>query len=276
MTKKPDSFETDLTEKPLEIFEEKPVNVGNAIEFESVSRQYRLHHEPKMTLQDWAVSFFNRKNTYEDFWALKNISFELQKGKTLGIIGRNGAGKSTLLKLATRVVEPTEGVIRVNGRVSAMLELGTGFHHDLTARDNIYLNGAFYGYNRKQMDERYEQILEFSELGKFIDTPVKHFSSGMYMRLGFAIAITVEPDILIIDEVLSVGDAAFGRKCNDAIAEMKNQSKAMMFVSHNPSDIHYYCDEAIYLANGQVVMRGKPDDVLADYDAAGLERKYFV
>ncbi len=247
-----------------------------AIEFENVSRLYRLHHEPKLTLQDWMVNILNRKSSYEDFWALKDISFKLEKGKTLGIIGQNGAGKSTLLKLATNILSPTSGTIKVNGRVSAMLELGTGFHPDLSARDNIYLNGAFYGFSRKQMDERYERIVEFSELGKFIDTPVKHFSSGMYMRLGFAIAITVEPDILIIDEVLAVGDAAFGRKCHQAIEELKQQSKAMLFVSHSAGEVARFCDEVIYIAKGQIVAQGKPGDMLDEYIQASMGPTYFT
>lgn len=248
-----------------------------AIEFENVSRLYRLHHEPKLTLQDKVISLFKRnKSSYEDFWALKNVSFTVNKGQTLGVIGQNGAGKSTLLKLATRVIEPSSGVVRANGRVSAMLELGTGFQPDLSARDNIYLNGAFYGYGKKEMDERYERILEFSELGKFIDTPVKHFSSGMYMRLGFAIAITINPDILIIDEVLAVGDAAFGRKCHDAIDELKQQSKAMLFVSHSAAEVARFCDEAIYLSHGEIVARGKPGEVLDEYLMASMKPKYFT
>lgn len=247
-----------------------------AIEFNNVSRQYRLHHEAKLTLQDRVVNLFKKNNSYEDFWALKDVSFKLEKGKTLGIIGANGAGKSTLLKLATRILEPTSGNIRVNGRVSAMLELGTGFHAELSARDNIYLNGAFYGFDRKQMDERYDKIVEFSELGKFIDTPVKHFSSGMYMRLGFAVAITVSPDILIIDEVLAVGDAAFGRKCHRAIEELKEQSKAMLFVSHAAGEISRFCDEVIYLANGRLMAQGKPGDILDEYMIASVGPSYFT
>lgn len=247
-----------------------------AIEFKNVSRQYRLHHESKLTLQDRVVNLFKKNNSYEDFWALKDVSFKLEKGKTLGIIGANGAGKSTLLKLATHILEPTSGTIRVNGRVSAMLELGTGFHPELSARDNIYLNGAFYGFDRKQMDERYDRIVEFSELGKFIDTPVKHFSSGMYMRLGFAVAITVSPDILIIDEVLAVGDAAFGRKCHRAIEELKEQSKAMLFVSHAAGEISRFCDEVIYLANGKLMAQGKPGDILDEYMIASVGPSYFT
>jgi ABC-type polysaccharide/polyol phosphate transport system ATPase subunit len=248
--------------RQFEIIKPQPEYV---IEFENVSRHYRLHHESRLTLQDRFVGFFQRKKNYEDFWALKNVSFKLEKGKTIGIIGRNGAGKSTLLKLATRVLEPSSGVVRVNGRISAMLELGTGFHPELSARDNIYLNGAFYGYNREQMDERFERIVEFSELDKFIDTPVKHYSSGMYMRLGFAVAITVDPDILVIDEVLAVGDAAFGRKCRRAIEELKEQSKAMLFVSHSAGEVSRLCDEVIYLNKGEMVAQGSPGEILDDY-----------
>lgn len=248
-----------------------------AIEFENVSRLYQLHHEPRLTLQDRVLNFFqSRQKNYEDFYALKDVSFRLEAGKTLGIIGKNGAGKSTLLKLATRILEPSSGTIRVRGRVSAMLELGTGFHPELTARDNIYLNGAFYGFGRKDMDERFERIVEFSELGKFIDTPVKHFSSGMYMRLGFAVAITVSPDILIIDEVLAVGDAAFGRKCHRAIDELRQESKAMLFVSHAAGEISRFCDEVIYLNQGQIVAQGKPGEVLDEYMMDSMGRSYFM
>lgn len=267
-------------DKPFEVLEPAkklaPAPKEYAIEFNNVSRRYRLHHESKLTLQDRVVNLFKQKNSYEDFWALRDISFKLEKGKTLGIIGANGAGKSTLLKLATRIVEPTSGNIRVNGRVSAMLELGTGFHPELSARDNIYLNGAFYGFDKKQMDERYERIVEFSELGKFIDTPVKHFSSGMYMRLGFAVAITVSPDILIIDEVLAVGDAAFGRKCHRAIEDLKAESKAMLFVSHAAGEISRFCDEVIYLDKGRLVAQGKPGDMLDEYMIASVGPSYFT
>jgi lipopolysaccharide transport system ATP-binding protein len=267
-----------LEEKTLIEEQLKPeqANEEIAIEFDKVSRLFRLHHEPKMTMQDRFVSLFKPKNTHEDFWALKDVSFKLKKGVTLGVIGQNGAGKSTLLKLATRILEPSSGTVKVHGRISAMLELGTGFHPELSARDNIYLNGAFYGFNRKQMDERYEKIVEFSELGKFIDTPVKHYSSGMYMRLGFAVAITVSPDILIIDEVLAVGDAAFSRKCKKAIEDLKSQSKAMMFVSHAASEVAQFCDEAIYLRGGQVAAYGKPEDVLEEYMIASMNPTYFT
>lgn len=257
----------EMTAEPLKEY---------AVEFENVSRLYRLHHEPKLTLQDRVVNLFKKNNSYEDFWALKNVSFKLEKGKTLGVIGKNGAGKSTMLKLATRILEPTGGTIRVNGRVSAMLELGTGFHPELSARDNIYLNGAFYGFSRKDMDERYERIVEFSELGKFIDTPVKHFSSGMYMRLGFAVAITVSPDILIVDEVLAVGDAAFARKCHRALEDLKNQSKAMMFVSHSAGEVSRFCDEVIYLSKGEIIAYGKPGEVLDEYMMDSMGPSYFA
>ncbi len=267
----------DLSSDRTEISRVNPEpKAAYAIEFDNVSRHYRLQHEATLTLQDRMINLFKRRNTYEDFWALKGVSFKLEKGKALGIIGRNGAGKSTLLKLATRILEPTGGVIRVNGRVSAMLELGTGFHPELSARDNIFLNGAFYGYNTKQMEERYDQIVEFSELGKFIDTPVKHYSTGMYMRLGFAVAITINPDILIVDEVLAVGDAAFGRKCHRAIEELKQQSKAMLFVSHAAGEISRFCDEVIYLEKGQIVAQGKPGEVLDEYMMQSLGPSYFT
>jgi ABC-type polysaccharide/polyol phosphate transport system ATPase subunit len=179
-----------------------------------------------------------------------------------------------LLKLVTGIIQPTEGRIKVNGRVSAMLELGTGFHPDLSARDNIYLNGAIYGLSRKEMDHRYEKIVEFSELGKFIDTPVKHYSSGMYMRLAFAVAITVNPEILVVDEVLAVGDAAFARKCHDELDKMKERGVSILFVSHSALEVERFCDEAIYLTNGRIASRGTPAEVLRDYDSQGANPTY--
>ncbi|NWJ45430.1 MAG: ABC transporter ATP-binding protein [Chloroflexi bacterium] len=237
------------------------------IEVDNVSKYYKLHHERKGTLQSWFINSLGRKKKLdEDFWALKDVSFKLGRGRTLGVIGRNGAGKSTLLKLVTGIIQPTEGRIRVNGRVSAMLELGTGFHPDLTARDNIFLNGAIYGFSKKDMEQRYDRIVDFSELGKFIDTPVKHYSSGMYMRLAFAVAITVNPEILVVDEVLAVGDAAFGRKCYDELERMKKANVSILFVSHGPGEIARFCDEAIYLANGRIVAQGTPPEVLKMYE----------
>lgn len=247
-----------------------------AIEFKNVSKHFRIHHEAKSSLQDFFVSMLKGSGTYEEFWALQDVSFRLEKGKTLGLIGTNGAGKSTILKLVTRIIEPTKGRIRVNGRVSAMLELGTGFHPDLSGRDNIFLNGAIYGFSRKEMEERYERIVEFSELGRFIDTPVKHYSSGMYMRLGFATAITVDPDIMIIDEVLAVGDAAFSRKCYTELEKMKEQGKSLLFVSHDAREVARFCDEVVYLERGAIVAQGQPQDVLDDYMLKTMGVRFYI
>ncbi len=253
---------TNLPSNPILI--EDPIDY--AIEVENVSKYYRLHHEGSSTLQGFFVKTLRKnKSSYEDFWALKDVSFKLQRGKTIGIIGQNGAGKSTLLKLVTGIIQPTSGRVKVNGRVSAMLELGTGFHPDLSARENIFLNGAIYGFSKKEMEARYDRIVEFSELGKFIDTPVKNYSSGMYMRLAFAVAITVSPDIMIIDEVLSVGDAAFGRKCQAELARLKDQGVSMLFVSHSAGDVVNFCDEVIYLSKGRMVSKGSPGQILDDY-----------
>ncbi len=246
-----------------------------AIEFSNVSKFFRIQHERKTTLQDFFINLFRGPGTAEEFWALKNVSFELEKGKTLGLIGHNGAGKSTILKLVTRILEPTSGRIRVNGRVSAMLELGTGFHPELSGRDNVFLNGAIYGFNHKQMLERYEQIVEFSELEHFIDIPVKHYSSGMYMRLAFATAITVDPDIIIIDEVLAVGDAAFSRKCYRALEDLKRQGKSLLFVSHAAGEVARFCDEVIYLSKGEVQARGTPPEVLDEYMMSTMGVSFF-
>ncbi|MEA3346382.1 MAG: ABC transporter ATP-binding protein, partial [Chloroflexota bacterium] len=237
-----------------------------AIEFENVSKRFILHHERPRSFQELAMSFLKRNNaSREELWALKDISFAMERGETLGIIGPNGSGKSTLLKLITRILEPTSGRIAVNGKVSALLELGAGFHPDLTGRENIFLNGSILGMSRREMEGKFEQIVEFTELGRFIDTPLKHYSSGMQMRLGFAIATSVDPDILLIDEVLAVGDAAFQRKCLKRIAEFKRRGKTIVFVSHDLGAVRELCSEVIWLEEGQVQAGGLAREVVDRY-----------
>ena len=242
-----------------------------AVRFEEVSKRFMIHHEKARTFQDAALNLlrFRRVNgTKEDFWALRDVSFGLERGRTLGVVGRNGSGKSTLLKLLAGTMRPTSGQITARGRVFGLLELAAGFHPDLSGRDNVFLNGAFLGLSRRHMAERFDQIVAFSELEQFIDTPVKHYSSGMYMRLGFAIAISVEPDILVIDEVLAVGDAAFRQKCFAALADLKQRQKTILFVTHDASAVRRFCDEAIWLDRGLVRAAGPAPDVLSEYLAA--------
>ena len=188
-------------------------------------------------------------------WALKDVSFDLEEGKVLGIVGRNGAGKSTLLKILSRVTEPTKGTVTVRGRVGSLLEVGTGFHPELTGRENIYMNGAILGMKRAEIDKKFDEIVDFSEVGQFIDTPVKRYSSGMYLRLAFAVAAHLEPEILVVDEVLAVGDAEFQRKCLGKMGDVAQQGRTVLFVSHNMSAILRLTQEAIVLEKGQLIMR---------------------
>ena len=240
--------------------------MATAVEFENVSKRFIVHHERPRSFQELAVSFFKRNNaSWEELWALRDVSFAVEQGRTLGIIGPNGSGKSTLLKLITRILEPTSGRVAVNGKVSALIELGAGFHPDLTGRENVFLNGSLLGMSRREMEEKFEEIVEFTELGRFIDMPLKHYSSGMQMRLGFAIATSVDPDILLIDEVLAVGDEAFQRKCMRKIAEFKRRGKTIVFVSHDLEAVRELCSEVIWLDGGVIRARGRPDEVIVQY-----------
>ncbi len=197
-------------------------------------------------------------------WALRHVSFDVPQGSVLGIIGKNGAGKSTLLKILSRVTEPTEGYAEIRGRVGSLLEVGTGFHPELTGRENIYLNGAILGMRREEIDRKFDEIVEFSEIGRFLDTPVKRYSSGMYVRLAFAVAAHLEPEILVVDEVLAVGDAAFQRKCLGRMSDVAQGGRTVLFVSHNMSAILNLTKEAIVLEKGQIVFRG-PTPEAVDY-----------
>lgn len=209
----------------------------------------------------------------EFIWALRNVDFEVERGQVLGVIGRNGAGKSTLLKILSRVTEPTEGRVEIHGRVGSLLEVGTGFHPELTGRENIALNGAILGMKRVEIDRKFDEIVAFSEVEKFIDTPVKRYSSGMYLRLAFAVAAHLEPEILVVDEVLAVGDAAFQRKCLGKMNEVATEGRTVLFVSHNMSAILRLTREAILLDNGTVKRRGNTADVVDYYLTAGMAQE---
>jgi lipopolysaccharide transport system ATP-binding protein len=207
--------------------------------------------------------------TREEFWALKDVSFEVKQGEVVGIIGRNGAGKSTLLKILSRITEPTEGRVRIKGRVASLLEVGTGFHPELTGRENIFLNGAILGMSKAEIKRKFDEIVAFSEIEKFLDTPVKRYSSGMYVRLAFAVAAHLEPEILIVDEVLAVGDAQFQKKCLDKMDDEARAGRTVILVTHTMPTVEALCDRAILLAGGSVFMIGKTSQVVGNYLGSG-------
>jgi lipopolysaccharide transport system ATP-binding protein len=240
-----------------------------AIEVDNISKKYSLHSGPHYdTLRDRLTSILDKDNTkkiQKEFWALRDVSFKVEPGEVLGVIGRNGAGKSTLLKILSRITPPTRGSVTINGRVGSLLEVGTGFHQELTGRENIYLNGVILGMKRKEIAKKFDEIVDFSGVAKFLDTPVKFYSSGMMTRIGFSVAAFLEPEILLVDEVLSVGDAEFQRKSLGKIEDItKNQGRTVLFVSHNLSAIRSITDRAILFDGGRISKVGKTSDV-ADY-----------
>ena len=251
-----------------------------AIRVEQLGKQYRIGLTPMRyrTLRESLVESINlparlkRKNDDDGrgkIWALRDISFEVQQGQVLGVIGRNGAGKSTLLKILSRVTEPSQGYAEIHGRVGSLLEVGTGFHPELTGRENIYLNGAILGMNKKEIDSKFDQIVSFSEVEQFIDTPVKRYSSGMYLRLAFAVAAHLEPDILVVDEVLAVGDAEFQRRCLGKMSDVAKQGRTVLFVSHNMSAILRLTSETILLDKGRLVLRAPTQEAVDYYMSTG-------
>ncbi len=257
---------------------EYATNMKNAVEVKNLSKLYVIGEKEKyLALRDVIIKIlkapvnilkgkgFKKKST---FWALKDVNFNIKEGEVVGIIGRNGAGKSTLLKVLSRITEPTEGSVRMNGRVSSLLEVGTGFHPELTGRENIYLNGAILGMSRKEIDKKFKEIVEFSGVEKFLDMPVKRYSSGMQVRLAFSVAAHLEPDILIIDEVLAVGDAEFQKKCLGKMDEVtKSGGRTVIFVSHDMGAIQRLCKNTILLEGGEVTMIGETEKVIRKYMA---------
>lgn len=247
------------------------------INAENISKKYIIGHQLQQryptirdAIADYLKNIFNNhkepKQDKEEFWALQDISFEINQGDKIGIIGRNGAGKSTLLKILSKITEPTTGRIKIKGRVSSLLEVGTGFHPELTGRENIYLNGAILGMKKSEIKRKFDEIVAFSEVEKFLDTPVKRYSSGMYVRLAFAVAAHLEPDILIIDEVLAVGDAQFQKKCLGKMDEVGNSGRTVLFVSHNMNAIEHFCNKGILLEKGKLK--------LIDNDVRNVVRYY--
>ena len=235
---------------------------NKAIVFRKVSKKYRKGR--KLLLKEALLDIFKPGAT-EDFWALKDVSFEVNKGETLGIIGPNGSGKSTILKLIAEVTTPTKGNIEVCGRVAPLIELGAGFHPELSGRENIHLNGVILGLSKKEIEKKFDKIVEFSELGDFIDTPVKHYSSGMYLRLGFSVAVHTAPEILLIDEILAVGDESFSKKSIKKMEEFKSNGVTIVFVSHALEKVKSFCTRVIYLGKTKVQMDGDPDTVINFY-----------
>ena len=236
------------------------------IEVSDVTMQFRLNNDKILSLKEFVTTALRGKLQYNDFTALEHVSFEVKKGETLGLIGRNGAGKSTLLKVISGILKPTEGSVVCRGNVVPMLELGSGFDFDLTGRENIFLNGAILGYSKEFLHEKYDEIVEFSELGQFIEVPIRNYSSGMLARLAFSIATVVNPEILIVDEILSVGDAAFQEKSKKRMLELMGGGTTVLFVSHSLEQIREMCNRVVWLEHGNVKMVGAAAEVCDVYD----------
>lgn len=234
-----------------------------SVEVRGLSKKFRLYRERNQSLK--AALMRGKRAAFEEFWALKDVSFDIPDGSTYGLIGENGSGKSTLLKCIARILEPDRGEVRTRGRVAALLELGSGFHPELSGRENVFLNGSILGLSRKELERRFDEIVDFAGIGKFIDQPVKNYSSGMYVRLGFAIAINVDPDVLLVDEVLAVGDAAFQEKCMDKFADFRQQGKTVVIVSHAMGSLRSMCDRAVWLEHGTVVKEGRANAIVDGY-----------
>ena len=224
------------------------------IQVEGLGKCFRMYRRPVHRIIEGVT--LGKAKRHDEFWALRGVEFDLLRGQSLGLVGANGAGKSTLMKVLAGITDPTEGRIKMNGRVASLLELGAGFHLDFTGRANIVMNGVMMGYSRRQMESRMDEIIEFAELGNYIDEPVRTYSSGMGLRLGFAIAIAIDPDILIIDEVFAVGDMYFQKKCVDKIYEFKKQNKTIMFCSHSLYDVRQLCDQGLWLRKGEPAAYG--------------------
>lgn len=247
-----------------------------ALRIEGISKRYRLGGlQPYQTLRDTLVDFVRRRPEKQaqkpEFWALRDVSFELKQGEVLGIVGRNGAGKSTLLKLLSRITTPDSGRIEVHGRIGSLLEVGTGFHPELTGRENIYMNGILLGMNRREVQRKFDEIVDFSGVEEFLDTPVKRYSSGMRVRLGFAVAAHLEPEILVVDEVLAVGDADFQRKCLGRMNLVASEGRTVLYVSHQMDSIIGLCKRAIWLDQGQLKLDGSPEFVVKEYLGNGTD-----
>lgn len=239
----------------------------NVIRLNDVSKKFKVYHEKTVSFKYAVIDFVKgkRSSDYDEFWALKNISIDIKDRETVGVIGVNGSGKSTLLKLIAKILYPDVGHINTTGKIATLIDLGAGFHPELTGRENIYINASILGFSKKDTDEKFHEIVAFSELEKFIDNPIKSYSSGMYLRLGFAVAINVDPDILLTDEILAVGDENFQKKCLKKIEEFKKKGKTILYVSHDLMTVERICDRVLLLDKGQLVLEGKALDVISEY-----------
>lgn len=237
------------------------------VEVRDVSMRFRMPTQKIDNLKELFIKFVKRQLKYEDFWVLKNISFHVNRGESVGILGKNGAGKSTLLKLISGIIEPTSGSITVRGSIVPLLRLGAGFDMEATGKENVFLNGAMLGFSKKEMRERYDSIVEFAELGRFMNMPLKNYSNGMIARLGFAIAVDVNPDLLIVDEILAVGDATFQQKCAEKIASLQANGTTLLLVSHNAAQVKRLCKRALWIKDGSIVMYDDADKVSDAYAA---------
>jgi ABC-type polysaccharide/polyol phosphate transport system ATPase subunit len=242
----------------------------NAVEFQGVSKSYAIYDAPGDRLKE--LLSFNRLKRHQDFWALHDVSFEVKRGETFCIVGENGSGKSTLLQMVAGILHPTSGTVAIDGRVSALLELGAGFNPEFSGRDNVYLNGSILGLTTRQIDQRYDDIAAFAEIGSFLDQPVKTYSSGMVVRLAFAVAINVDPEILLVDEALAVGDIYFRQRCMRKVHELRQRGITILFVSHAVSDVKAIGDRVLWLDHGRMLDVGEPDRVVSKYLAAMTEK----
>lgn len=241
----------------------KSLSPDTAIEITHLSK--RFHRQNQKTFKELLPALFAGQKPVNSFWALKDVDLQIQKGETVGIIGSNGSGKSTLLKIIAGVTQPSQGSIRVNGRIAPLIELGAGFHPELSGRENVFLNGVILGLSRKEVAAKFEKIVGFAELEEFIDEPVKHYSSGMYLRLAFSVAVHTDPEILLVDEILSVGDEAFQKKCMGWMNELKKKGTTIILVSHSLETVRAFCTRAIWISQGNVLMQGEPASVIRQY-----------
>jgi ABC-type polysaccharide/polyol phosphate transport system ATPase subunit len=241
-----------------------------AVSVENVTQRFRIIHERPDSVRELFTTFFRRRVTHHDFEAISNVSLQVERGEMVGIVGRNGSGKSTLLKIIAGVYTPTSGRVTISGSLAPLIELGAGMHPEMTGRENIMLNGLLMGYSKQEMQRREQQIIEFADIGDFIDVPVKQYSSGMYMRLAFSVATEVDPEILVVDEILAVGDFAFQQKCFDRLKRFRESGKTILMVTHSMQPVLEYCNRAIFIDKGRVMADGRPKEVVESYTGPGV------